>query len=147
MDIEIKRFDALTRRELHDVLALRSRVFVVEQKITDVAEVDGLDPKAHHALCRVDASIAGTLRILLDRDPIKVGRVAVDKAYRGQGMGSRMMVATQEFLGDRRAKLHAQAHLEEWYAELGWHRSGENFEIVGIDHVPMVWPANASSTP
>ena len=147
MDIEIKSFDELTRRELHDVLALRSRVFVVEQKITDVAEVDGLDPEAHHALSRIDGEIVGTLRMLLDREPAKVGRVAVDKEFRGRGVGRRMMVAAQEFVGDRRAKLHAQAHLEAWYAELGWQRSGENFEIVGIDHVPMVWPPNTSSTP
>jgi ElaA protein len=33
--------------------------------------------------------------------------------------------------------LHAQAHLERWYESFGYHRTGENFDDAGIDHVPM----------
>ena len=138
--IDIKAFDELTLRELHQVLWLRSRVFVVEQEITGVPEVDEHDPSAHHALLWGGDRVVGTTRILLDRDPIKVGRVAVDEERRGEGLGRRMMEAVAEFLGDRHAKLHAQAHLERWYADLGWRRVGENFDIVGIDHVRMDWP-------
>lgn len=140
VSIEIKAFDELGLDELHDVLALRSRVFVVEQKITEVPEVDGRDPQAHHVLARWDGEIVGTTRFFVDRDPVKVGRVAVDADWRGRGIGGRMMNAVQSRLGDRSAKLHAQAHLEGWYAELGWRREGEIFEIVDIDHVAMWWP-------
>ena len=143
-DIDIKPFEGLTRRELHDILALRSRVFVVEQKITEVPEVDGRDIDAHHVIARCDGLIVGTVRMLKQRQPVKVGRVAVDREYRNQGIGAAMMEATTEHLGDRVAKLHAQSHLEQWYDELGWRRSGDNFDIVGIDHVPMVWPPDAA---
>lgn len=138
--IEIKPFAQLSRRELYDLLALRSRVFVVEQEITEVPEVDGRDPDAHHLLMWDGDQLVGTIRLLKHRDPIKVGRVAVDKSYRGRGLGSRMMEAVGEELGDQPAKLHAQSHLESWYHELGWRRVGDNFDIVGIDHVRMDWP-------
>ncbi len=138
--LEIRAFEELSRIDLHDLLALRSRVFVVEQEITEEPEVDGLDPQAHHVLMWDDDVLVGTTRILLQRDPIKVGRVAVAESHRGVGLGSRMMRAVGEFLGPRSAKLHAQCHLESWYESLGWRRNGSNFDIVGISHVRMDWP-------
>lgn len=138
--IEIKAFDDLTVHQLHEALWLRSRVFVVEQKITQVPEVDEDDAAAHHVLVRDQGRLVGTTRVLMGRDPIKVGRVAVDRKRRGEGLGSHMMEAVGQFLEDRPAKLHAQAHLEDWYAKLGWRRVGEIFDIVGIDHVRMDWP-------
>ena len=140
MRIEIKPFSELSLRELHDLLALRNRIFVVEQEITEEPEVDGRDPVAHHLLLWEDGRIVGTVRMLLERAPVKVGRVAVDLEYRSRGLGREMMRAVGEFLGDRPAKLHAQSHLENWYDELGWYRVGENFDIVGIPHVRMDWP-------
>ena len=147
MRIEIKPFSELTLHELHDLLALRNQVFVVEQKITEEPEVDGRDPAAHHLLLWKDGRIVGTVRVLPERDPIKVGRVAVDREYRGCGLGRKMMQAVGEFLGQRPAKLHAQSHLEDWYDELGWHRVGENFDIVGIPHVRMDWPPLQTALP
>ena len=138
--VEIKGYEELTKEELHDLLGLRSRVFVVEQKITEEPEVDGRDPLAHHLLAWRGEELVGTLRLLLDREPIKLGRVAVDESARRIGVGTRMMEAAAEFIGARAAKLHAQAHLEDWYRGLGWHRVGDNFDIVGIDHVRMDWP-------
>lgn len=138
--IEIKAFDELSRMELHELLALRSRVFVVEQEITEEPEVDGLDPKAHHLLMWDGEALVGTTRLLLGRQPIKVGRVAVERSHRGLGLGSQMMNAVADFLGQRCAKLHAQSHLEDWYEGLGWRRNGPNFDIVGISHVRMDWP-------
>lgn len=145
LSIDIAAFDDLGIDQLHDILALRSRVFVTEQQITEVPEVDGRDPAAEHLIACRDGEVVGTLRLLVDRDPIKLGRVAVDADHRGRGVGRRMMRAAQEHLGDRPAKLHAQAHLEGWYAELGWRREGEIFDIVGIDHVAMFWPPGGST--
>ncbi len=144
MRIEIKDYEELSKHELHEVLALRSRVFVVEQEITEEPEVDGRDPLAHHLLLWDEDQLVGTIRLLCDREPIKVGRVAVDREYRQRGLGTKMMVAVGEFLGERPAKLHAQSHLERWYEGLGWHRVGPNFDIVGIDHVRMDWPPEAA---
>jgi ElaA protein len=52
-------FDALTPRQLHDVLALRQRVFVVEQKCA-YQDVDGADPECVHGLGERDGVLVAT---------------------------------------------------------------------------------------
>jgi ElaA protein len=49
MTISIKTFDALTKKELYDLLRLRSEVFVVEQDCV-YQDMDGLDTKAIHVM-------------------------------------------------------------------------------------------------
>lgn len=137
---EIKVFDDLSLRELHDIFWLRNVVFVVGQKITAEPEVDGLDPECEHAMLWMEDRLVGTARIFHQRDPIVVGRVAVHTDLQGHGLGSVLMQAVQEHLGARRAELHAQAHLEEWYTRLGWERFGEPFVEAEILHVMMRWP-------
>ncbi|MBT9560957.1 MAG: GNAT family N-acetyltransferase [Myxococcales bacterium] len=143
---DIRPFDALTLRELYDILALRDRVFVVGQKITDEPEVDGLDPRAWHAqVLDENGLLVATLRVFLDEVPAVVGRVATEPTRQGQGIGSWMMTQCQAWLGDRPATMHAQAHLEGWYGRLGWHAYGEPYLECGIPHVSMCRPAPSKS--
>lgn len=136
---EIKAFYDLSLDELYQVMVLRNQVFVVGQKITAEPEVDGLDPQCHHLLITVDDRLVGTARLFMDEDPVRVGRVAVAGDWQGQGLGTRMMEAIQEFIGGRRALLHAQKHLGEWYRRLGWRQVGDEFEEAEIPHLPMGW--------
>lgn len=139
--VDIAPFDALTARELYDVMHLRDLVFVVGQKITAVPEIDGLDPQCHHARAFIDGRLIGTTRIFANEDPIVVGRVAIHPDFQRGGWGTRMMRAVQDWLGARRAELHAQAYLEQWYSSLGWERFGQPFDEAEIVHVMMRWPA------
>ena len=142
LTIDIKGFDDLTNLELYDLLHLRDVVFVVGQKITAVAEVDGLDPQCLHARALTAQGRAiGTARIFADETPMVVGRVAVHPDYQRGGIGSRLMRHVQQWLGEREAELHAQAYLEGWYAGLGWQRFGEPFDEAEIPHVMMRWPS------
>jgi ElaA protein len=141
LEFDIQHFDQLTAREVYDVMHLRDVVFVVGQKITAVPEVDGLDPECAHARAFDDGRLVGTARIFVDRRPMSVGRVAVHPDFQGQGIGTRLMEYVQSWLGARPAELHAQAHLEKWYADLGWERVGEQFVEAEIPHVTMVWNA------
>lgn len=138
MNVDIKHFDQLTTRELYDVLWLRDLVFVVGQKITSEPEVDGLDPECHHAMLRRDHRVIGTARIFASRNPIVVGRVAVHGDFQKQGLGTELMRQVQQWIGNRPAELHAQAHLEPWYTTLGWRRVGDVFIEAEIPHVTMV---------
>lgn len=145
--VEIKPFDQLSLRELHDLLALRTLVFVVGQKITSEPEIDGYDPECAHALLWTSASpngarrLIGTARLFIDRDPITIGRVAIHPDFQGSGLGSLMMQAIQAHLGTRRAMLHAQAHLQTWYQRLGWHPEGDLFMEADIPHITMRFDA------
>lgn len=136
----LKDFHELTLMELHDIFHLRDIVFVVGQKITAVSEIDGEDPDCCHAMLRISNSIVGTARIFARKDPIVVGRVAVHTSFQRQGLGTVLMQHVQQWLGERPAELHAQAHLEDWYTQLGWVRYGDIFEEAEIPHVHMKWP-------
>ena len=137
--VEVKAFRDLSLEELYEVMVLRNRVFVVGQKITAEPEVDGLDRECEHALMWLEEKLVGTARLFTGEEPVKVGRVAVDTELQRQGLGTALMRGVQRHLGPRRAALHAQAHLEEWYRRLGWKRVGESFEEAEIPHVKMVW--------
>ena len=136
---QIKAFDDLELRELYDILWLRNEVFVVGQKITAEPEVDGRDPECEHVLLHEHDQLVGTARIFHQKDPIVVSRISVRTERQRGGLGGFMMERINRHLGNRTAELHAQAHLEDWYRELGWERVGEEYIEAEIPHVTMVW--------
>jgi len=139
LDIEIRGYAELTRDELYEILWLRCEVFVVGREITAAPEIDGRDPECFHAMARDEMELVGTARIDVERDPAKVGRVATARDRQREGIGTALMEAVQQWLGDRPAELHAQKYLEEWYEALGWARVGDEFTEAEIPHVRMVW--------
>jgi ElaA protein len=130
-------FDRLTPHELYAALALRDRVFVVQQKITCEPEVDGRDPDCTLVLLWDGDALVGTARLFERVSPVVVGRVAVDTSLQRSGVGSRLMQHINDYLRKRPAELHAQAHLEAWYARMGWSRVGDPFLEAEIWHVTM----------
>lgn len=73
----------------------------------------------------------------------KLERFAVREPFRGCGYGREMVQATindAKAAGHRRFILHAQAHLEDFYASFGFVSTGHRFDEVGIPHVEMVRP-------
>ena len=133
----IKDFHELSLMELYNILHLRDVVFVVGQKITAECEVDGKDPKCSHVLLYSDDVLIGTARLFLEESPISVGRIAIHNDHQGKGYGRELMGFVAGFLEGRSAIMHAQAHLESWYASLGWSRVGEEFIEAEILHVTM----------
>ncbi len=139
-------FDALSARELHDILKLRADVFVVEQTCV-FPEIDGRDPDALHLLARAaeDEPLAGTLRLFPpDRTSghAVIGRVATARDLRGQGFGRALMT---EGMAEARRRfglvpiaIGAQARLERFYASLGFVRTGEDYIEDGIPHCAML---------
>jgi len=135
---EYMRYEELDLRRLHDVFWLRNVVFVVGQKITSEPEIDGRDPECSHAMLWLGERLIGTARVFDAEDPRVIGRVAVHPDLQRGGWGTMLMERVQDAIGDARAELHAQAHLEAWYARLGWVRVGEIFYEAEIPHVMMV---------
>ena len=137
-------FPELGPQLFHDILKLRIDVFVVEQNCP-YPELDGSDIDALHIVGRkADGTVVAYARILppqADGLP-HIGRVVVVMEYRQKGVGKRLMEVTLEAVvqryGRRRSVLAAQAHLRQFYAELGYVTNGEEYLLDGIPHVEML---------
>ena len=121
-----------------DAQAIRFEVFVKEQGVPIELEIDDMDPLCMHALVRNDTGEPiATGRLLPDG---YIGRMAVKKQARGQGIGSRMLealIAAAENRGDKTLALNAQLQAEAFYARFGFVREGGQFDDAGIPHVHM----------
>lgn len=112
-------------------------MFVVEQN-SAYPELDGRDtePGTWHCWVRTDGRVAAYLRVLSERDGSRVSRVVTDPASRGAGHAARLVRHALGF-APRPVVVHAQAHLEQWYARFGFAATGPAFLEDGIPHVPM----------
>lgn len=132
---------ATTPDDMLKVYAVRSIVFIEEQRCPWALEFDGLDDSAVHILGEQDGEPAAVARIRLLQDYAKLERIAVRAGYRGQGLGAKIvdfMVDVARQHGYTTYKMHAQAHLTDFYGAHGFEVCGELFQEVGIDHYPMI---------
>lgn len=137
--------DRLGVKQLHDILALRSAIFVVEQTcpFQDIDGLDLLDDTLHVAGYIDDKLIAYTRVINLGDSPaaIKITRVIVDGSVRGQKLGVKLMGKTLTEIHhhglDKAIKLSAQSHLEKFYASFGFKVISEEYLEDDIPHVDM----------
>jgi len=126
---------------LADAQAVRRAVFVEGQDVPEAQEMDGKDEAASHFVAYDGDRPVGTARL---REPTpgvaKLERVAVRRPYRGRGLGRRLVRAVEDLAreaGMDEAVLHAQTRLVDFYANLGYRRTGDEFEEAGIPHVEM----------
>jgi ElaA protein len=138
-----RAFWALTTDELYDLLALRARVFVVEQACAYL-DPDGRDRLARHLWAAHDGRIHAYLRILpagARYAEAAIGRVVVAPEARGTGLARELMERGLAACAPAAVRLGAQAHLERFYGSLGFSRVGEPYDEDGIPHVEMLRPA------
>jgi ElaA protein len=141
------RLNELGAANLYDALALRARVFVVEQACA-FQDPDGLDAASWHLLGRDAAGVlVGYLRVVdagaIYAEP-SIGRVVTAPEARGSGAG-RVLFAEglQRCLAAwpaRGIRINAQAYLERFYGTFGFTRSAEPHVEDNILHVEM-WRA------
>ena len=140
-------FDALHVQQLHDVLALRSAVFVVEQQCVFL-DIDGLDPQTWHLLGHDgDGALQAYARLIppgVKAPDALIGRVVTSPAARGGGTGRALMAEAVAQCGRlwpaQAITLHAQAHLERFYAGFGFVPVGKPYIEDGIPHIEMRKP-------
>ena len=119
------------------IRVIRDKVFIQEQSIDPELEFDGLDDRAVHALVYVDGVPVATGRIL---DDGHIGRIAVLREYRGQGVGEKVvlsLIKKAEEKGCPRVYLGSQTHAANFYLKLGFAPYGSEFMEAGIPHISM----------
>ena len=131
-----------------DARRIRTEVFLQEQRIPAEMEWDDADAVALHAVAYNRLGQAVATGRLLQQGPgvARIGRMAVQRALRGSGVGRQVLqalVAAATARGDRQAMLHAQRSAEDFYLGLGFQPRGDAFEEAGIAHIEMVRPLGA----
>ena len=141
------RFADLGVNNLYDALALRCRVFILEQ--VAYLDPDGLDQRSWHLLGRADdGALHAYLRVVdpgLKYTEPSIGRVITAPEVRGTGLGRRLMcegiTRCEAVWPGRGIRISAQAHLVPFYGSLGFVAVGDVYDEDGIPHQEMCKPA------
>jgi len=126
-------------RDQATLRSIREAVFVMEQNVPPDLEWDGLDAECTHVIAYAsDRTAVATGRLLQDGH---IGRIAVLKPWRRQGIGSRVLGALIDCAharGVTSCGLNAQTHALPFYERHGFVVEGDEFDDAGIAHRHMV---------
>ncbi len=145
LDWTVATWAELNLQQLHDLLQLRSEVFVVEQNCV-FQDIDGADPQALHLLCRHGGPLVAYARCFppgVKFAEASIGRVLTRMALRGGGLGhvlvEKAIAAVGQQWGVQPIRIGAQAHLAHYYSQHGFVDDGKPYVEDGIDHLEMLW--------
>lgn len=138
----------LTHWQQHqaDLMSIRTSVFMQEQNVSAADEWDGLDEQALHFLVvSTSGRPIGCARLLIETDNNRtryhIGRVAILKSFRNQGIGHQLMQFVMAYCKNKATPnhiyLHAQTERRHFYETLGFKAEGDEFMDAGIPHISM----------
>jgi len=139
-----RRYAELSLDELYDALALRCRVFVLEQG--PYLDPDGVDRRSRHLFGYDEqGALLAYLRAVEPgvkyREP-SIGRVITAPEVRGSGLGRVLMregIARCDMAWPGQGiRINAQARLTRFYEALGFEVVGEPYIDDGIPHIEMI---------
>lgn len=144
-------FEGLGNRQLYDILRLRQEVFAIEQT-SIYLDADGLDLAAIHMAAWDGDRLLAYQRCLppgLQEAESTLGRIVVAEPARGRDLGRELV---RRGIAHNLARwpgvnirIHAQAYLERFYAELGFVTEGDVYDLDSIPHLDMVFTAPAGT--
>ncbi len=122
---------------------LRKAVFIQEQNIPESEEWDDADADALHAIVlnRMNTVVATGRLLPSQQQRSRIGRMAVLRALRGTGVGQwllQQLIQQAIQRHDKEVMVHAQCHVQAFYARNGFVVQGDPFDEVGIPHIAMV---------
>lgn len=144
-ELIIEPFVALNLYQLHQILQLRQRVFMLEQQSLYL-DADNDDLDAMHIMVYDGPKLIGYARIVpphLSMEYVQIGRIALVEALRLQGMGSELLqvaldTAKRQF-PNLSVHVSAPLPLQTWYETFGFETFGEVFDDGRVKHVKMRW--------
>ncbi len=134
--LKIKTFQGLPL----EAREIREEVFVVEQEFQE--EFDSVDKTAVHLVMYDGEEAIACARFFPEEEEgiYHIGRIAVRKKYRGQGLGTKIVLAAEAEIAARKGKvviLSAQLRAKGFYDSLGYEAYGEIYKEEYCDHVAM----------
>jgi len=146
-----KPFQELTGGEVFSLMRLRSEVFVVEQDCVYL-DLDDKDALSIHLFACEEEAAPGTAARAVVRlvppgvsyDEPSIGRVAIDLASRGSGLGEELMMrairACYRTWPGFGIRISAQQYLIGFYERMGFATVGEGYLEDDIPHIQMFRP-------
>lgn len=140
-----QRFSNLSGEEMHEMLSLRQKVFIVEQECAYL-DADELDKQSWHLLGRQnDGRLVAYARLNFPNTRYtesSFGRVLTTKEIRGVGAGRRIVEACiqksiQEYPSSN-IRISAQTYLTKFYQGFGFKSIGDPYDDEGVEHVDMI---------
>jgi predicted GNAT family N-acyltransferase len=119
---------------------IREKVFIQEQKVTPELEWDGMDENAMHFLVFKDEEAIGCARAVVIKNYMQLGRMAVLKEYRGQGIGSALLEkAIVTAILNQISSIHisAQCYAIDFYLKFGFEVTSDIYLDAEIPHRDM----------
>jgi ElaA protein len=144
--LECVPFKDLSVEKLYELLALRQKVFVVEQNCV-FQDADNKDQEATHCLAYDESGILVACTRLFDSEVYyggyqSIGRVSASIENRGKGYGREIfdfsLVKLEELYGKKPVMIGAQKYLEKFYNSFGFITAGQPYIEDDIWHVIMV---------
>ncbi len=139
-------FNKLTVNELYDIMALRQKVFIIEQNCPYL-DADGKDLFGMHLMGRdTEGELVAYTRLLPTGvsypDYASIGRVVSSDKVRGKGVGKQLMHQSIQMMHklfpNEPVKIGAQTYLLAFYTSLGFVSTGENYLEDDIPHTTMI---------
>jgi len=107
---------------------LRRKVFIEEQGVPADEIFDGLNEKAVHIVIFANDFPVATARLINKKSTWRIGLVAVDKLFRGNKLGEKVMQNAIDYVTAQAGTeiiLSAQQQVSEFYRKLGFEQFGE----------------------
>ncbi len=139
MSGKVVKFSFKNKKLLNEAFKIRTNVFIEEQNTDIEEEFDGLDAEAMHFLIFYEGKTAGTSRVRITKEGIKIERVAVFKSFRGKNIGINLVqFILNEFIPKKmKIYLNSQVQAMTFYEKLGFKKVGELFYEANIEHCKM----------
>lgn len=131
---------ASTQYDFFSLMQIRCKVFMCEQNVNPLIELDDEDKTCVHYLLEDHDTAIATCRVLIHNDIWHLGRIAVLKEYRNQHYGSKLinhMIALAKENKVKKIELGAQVQAIPFYESLGFKAYGDIFMDADIEHKEM----------
>ena len=122
INIEKKKYESLTLDELYQIMDLRNRVFIMEQRILYV-DTDFYDQHSSHYFIKDQEKIICYLRVVrrgVKFEEYSITRVVTDPKFRNQKLATRLIKDALEDHKGYAIRISAQAYLKTYYESFGF---------------------------
>ena len=130
-----------TKKEYEICLMIRKAVFIEEQHVPKDQEIDSFENSSIHFLAYYNKTPVGTGRFRIKEHCIKFERIATLKAFRGKGVGKKLLKTLQDIATKEHPMSQILANVQvqaiPFYQKQGWKMIGKTFFDAGIKHQTM----------